>query len=84
MPASRQFRLGIAARKPFIGLANGHSTLNPCNAGIYPLADAADRAIREAGGMPQMFGTITVTDGISMGTEGTKAHGAEGRASFLC
>jgi dihydroxy-acid dehydratase len=58
--------------KPFIGLANGHSTLNPCNAGIQPLADAADKAIREAGGMPQMFGTITVTDGISMGTEGMK------------
>ena len=59
-------------QKPFIGLANGHSTLNPCNAGIQPLADAADKAIREAGGMPQMFGTITVTDGISMGTEGMK------------
>jgi dihydroxy-acid dehydratase len=59
-------------KKPFIGLANGHSTLNPCNAGIQPLADAADKAIREAGGMPQMFGTITVTDGISMGTEGMK------------
>ena len=59
-------------QKPFIGLANGHSTLNPCNAGIQPLADAADAAIRESGGMPQMFGTITVTDGISMGTEGMK------------
>ena len=59
-------------RKPFIGLANGHSTLNPCNAGLQPLADAADRALRAAGGMPQMFGTITVTDGISMGTEGMK------------
>ena len=58
--------------KPFIGVANGHSTMNPCNAGIQPLADAADAAIREAGGMPQMFGTITVTDGISMGTEGMK------------
>ena len=58
--------------KPFIGLANGHSTMNPCNAGIQPLADAADAAIREAGGMPQIFGTITVTDGISMGTEGMK------------
>jgi dihydroxy-acid dehydratase len=59
-------------QKPFIGLANGHSTLNPCNAGIQPLANAADAAIRAAGGMPQMFGTITVTDGISMGTEGMK------------
>jgi dihydroxy-acid dehydratase len=58
--------------KPIVGIANGHSTMNPCNAGIQPLADAADAAAREAGAMPQMFGTITVTDGISMGTEGMK------------
>jgi dihydroxy-acid dehydratase len=58
--------------KPIVGIANGHSTMNPCNAGIQPLADAADRAIRAAGGMPQMFGVLTVTDGISMGTEGMK------------
>jgi dihydroxy-acid dehydratase len=58
--------------KPFIGLANGHSTLNPCNAGIAPLAAAAEAAISESDAKPQMFGTITVTDGISMGTEGMK------------
>ncbi len=58
--------------KPIVGIANGHSTMNPCNAGIQPLADAADKAARAAGAMPQMFGTITVTDGISMGTEGMK------------
>ena len=58
--------------KPIVGIANGHSTMNPCNAGIQPLADAADAGAREAGAMPQMFGTITVTDGISMGTEGMK------------
>jgi dihydroxy-acid dehydratase len=58
--------------KPMVGIANGHSTMNPCNAGIQPLADAADAAARRAGAMPQMFGTITVTDGISMGTEGMK------------
>jgi len=58
--------------KPIVGIANGHSTMNPCNAGLQPLADAADRAIRSAGGMPQMFGVLTVTDGISMGTEGMK------------
>src|SRR5436853_6118560 len=58
--------------KPIVGIANGHSTMNPCNAGIQPLADAADVAARKAGAMPQMFGTITVTDGISMGTEGMK------------
>jgi dihydroxy-acid dehydratase len=58
--------------KPMVGIANGHSTLNPCNAGIQPLADAATAAVRAAGGNPQTFGTITVTDGISMGTEGMK------------
>jgi len=58
--------------KPIVGIANGHSTMNPCNAGIQPLADAANAAALEAGAMPQMFGTITVTDGISMGTEGMK------------
>jgi dihydroxy-acid dehydratase len=58
--------------KPFIGLANGHSTLNPCNAGIAPLVTAAEAAISESEAKPQMFGTITVTDGISMGTEGMK------------
>jgi len=58
--------------KPIVGIANAHSTMNPCNAGIQPLADAADAAARRAGAMPQMFGTITVTDGISMGTEGMK------------
>jgi len=58
--------------KPIIGIANGHSTMNPCNAGLQPLADAATTAAKAAGAMPQMFGTITVTDGISMGTEGMK------------
>jgi dihydroxy-acid dehydratase len=58
--------------KPIIGIANGHSTMNPCNAGIQPLADRADAALKAAGAMPQMFGVITVTDGISMGTEGMK------------
>src|SRR3954469_24488125 len=58
--------------KPIVGIANGHSTMNPCNAGIQPLADAAEAAARKAGAMPQTFGTITVTDGISMGTEGMK------------
>ena len=58
--------------KPIIGVANGHSTITPCNAGLGDLSAAAERAIREAGGMPQMFGTITISDGISMGTEGMK------------
>lgn len=58
--------------KPIIGLANAHSTITPCNASLDGLATAAAAAIRDAGGMPQTFGTITVSDGISMGTEGMK------------
>ena len=58
--------------KPIIGVANGHSTITPCNSGLYNLSEAAENAIRDAGGMPQMFGTITISDGISMGTEGMK------------
>ncbi|HUX74256.1 MAG TPA: dihydroxy-acid dehydratase [Steroidobacteraceae bacterium] len=58
--------------KPIVGVANGHSTMNPCNAGLGPLAARAELAIRAAGGMPQTFGFPTVTDGIAMGTEGMK------------
>ena len=58
--------------KPIIGVANGHSTMNPCNAGIQPLVDRAMAALKEAGAMPQVFGVPTVTDGIGMGTEGMK------------
>jgi dihydroxy-acid dehydratase len=58
--------------KPIVGIANGHSTMNPCNAGLAPLAARAEAAIRAAGAMPQSFGFPTVTDGISMGTEGMK------------
>lgn len=58
--------------KPIIGVASAHSTITPCNMGIAPLAARVETAIREAGGMPQTFGTITVSDGISMGTEGMK------------
>ncbi|HEY8106709.1 MAG TPA: dihydroxy-acid dehydratase [Gemmatimonadales bacterium] len=58
--------------KPIIGIANGYSTITPCNAGLDILARRAEAAVRAAGGMPQLFGTITVSDGISMGTEGMK------------
>jgi dihydroxy-acid dehydratase len=57
---------------PMIGIANGHSTITPCNSGLQPLADAAVDAIRAAGGNPQTFGTPTISDGMSMGTEGMK------------
>ncbi len=58
--------------KPIVGVANGFSTITPCNMGINDLAKRAEAGIKDAGGMPQMFGTITVSDGISMGTEGMK------------
>jgi dihydroxy-acid dehydratase len=58
--------------KPMIGVANGHSTITPCNSGLQKLADAAIAAIEEAGGNAQVFGTPTVSDGMAMGTEGMK------------
>ncbi len=58
--------------KPIIGIANAHSTITPCNANLNRLALRAEAAIRAAGAMPQTFGTITVSDGIAMGTEGMK------------
>jgi dihydroxy-acid dehydratase len=58
--------------KPIIGIASGWSTITPCNAGLDVLARRAESAARAGGAMPQVFGTITVSDGISMGTEGMK------------
>jgi len=58
--------------KPIVGIASGYSTITPCNAGLDSLARRAEAALRAAGAMPQLFGTITVSDGISMGTEGMK------------
>ena len=58
--------------KPIVGIANGHSTITPCNAGLGALADRAEATLKAAGAMPQTFGTITVSDGISMGTQGMK------------
>ena len=58
--------------KPIVGIANGYSTITPCNIGLNDLARRAEAAALASGAMPQMFGTITVSDGISMGTEGMK------------
>ncbi len=58
--------------KPMVGVANGHSTITPCNSGLQKLTDAAVAALEEAGAKAQMFGTPTVSDGIGMGTEGMK------------
>ena len=58
--------------KPIVGVANGYSTITPCNMGINTLTLRGEAALRDAGAMPQIFGTITISDGISMGTEGMK------------
>jgi dihydroxy-acid dehydratase len=58
--------------KPMIGVANGHSTITPCNSGLQRLADAAVIGLKQAGANPQIFGTPTISDGMAMGTEGMK------------
>ncbi len=72
---SMYYAMGYEAedfKKPMVGVANGHSTITPCNSGLQKLADAAIEAIEEAGGNAQVFGTPTISDGMSMGTEGMK------------
>ncbi len=72
---SMYYAMGYQAedfKKPMVGVANGHSTITPCNSGLQKLADAAIAAIEEAGGNAQVFGTPTISDGMSMGTEGMK------------
>ncbi len=58
--------------KPMIGVANGHSTITPCNSGLQRLADAAAAELKASGANPQLFGTPTISDGMAMGTEGMK------------
>lgn len=58
--------------KPMIGIANGHSTITPCNSGLQKLADIAIKTLKDVGANPQVFGTPTISDGMSMGTEGMK------------
>ncbi len=72
---SMYYAMGYEAedfKKPMVGVANGHSTITPCNSGLQKLADAAINAIEEAGGNAQVFGTPTISDGMAMGTEGMK------------
>jgi dihydroxy-acid dehydratase len=72
---SMYYALGYEAsdfKKPMIGVANGHSTITPCNSGLQRLADAAVEGIEAAGGNAQIFGTPTISDGMAMGTEGMK------------
>ncbi len=68
--------------KPIIGVANGYSTITPCNAGLQPLADAAVAAIRQAGANPQTAGTPTISDGMAMCTEGMKYGAVLGDCDF--
>jgi len=72
---SMYYAMGYEAddfKKPMIGVANGHSTITPCNSGLQKLTDAAIDAIEAAGGNAQVFGTPTISDGMAMGTEGMK------------
>ena len=72
---SMYYAMGYEAgdfKKPMVGVANGHSTITPCNSGLQNLADAAMAGIEEAGGNAQVFGTPTISDGMAMGTEGMK------------
>lgn len=72
---SMYYAMGYEAddfRKPMVGVANGHSTITPCNSGLQKLADAAVEGIEAAGGNAQIFGTPTISDGMAMGTEGMK------------
>ena len=72
---SMYYAMGYTERdfgKPMIGVANGHSTITPCNSGLQRLADAAVDALKAAGANPQVFGTPTISDGMAMGTEGMK------------
>ena len=72
---SMYYAMGYKAedfKKPMVGVANGHSTITPCNSGLQRLADAAIAGIEEAGGNAQVFGTPTISDGMAMGTEGMK------------
>jgi dihydroxy-acid dehydratase len=66
------FRNSADFNKPIVAVVNGHSTMNPCNAGLQPLADRAEQALKDAGAMPQTVGFPTGSDGIGMGTDGMK------------
>ena len=60
-------------RKPIIGVANTWTEIGPCNFHLREVATAVKQGIREAGGTPMEFNTVTISDGITMGTEGMKA-----------
>jgi dihydroxy-acid dehydratase len=76
--AARSYLRGVGfskedLHKPIIGVANTWTEIGPCNFHLRDVAEAVKQGIREAGGTPMEFNTITISDGITMGTEGMKA-----------
>ena len=76
--AARSYLRGVGfskddLHKPIIGIANTWTEIGPCNFHLRAVADAVKQGIRDAGGTPMEFNTVTISDGITMGTEGMKA-----------
>src|ERR1700756_2110240 len=76
--AARSYLRGVGytkedLHKPIIGVANTWTEIGPCNFHLRDVAEAVKQGIREAGGTPMEFNTITISDGITMGTQGMKA-----------
>ena len=76
--AARSYLRGVGfskedLHKPIIGVANTWTEIGPCNFHLRDVAEAVKQGIREAGGTPMEFNTVTISDGITMGTEGMKA-----------
>ena len=76
--AARSYFRGIGfskddLHKPIIGIANTWTEVGPCNFHLRQVAEAVKEGIREAGGTPMEFNTVTIHDGITMGTQGMKA-----------
>src|SRR5256885_3628778 len=59
-------------RRPIIGIANTWTEIGPCNFHLRELAAAVKRGVREAGGTPMEFNTVSISDGITMGAEGMR------------
>jgi len=76
--AARSYLRGVGfskedLHKPIIGIANTWTEIGPCNFHLRQVAEAVKQGVREAGGTPMEFNTVTISDGITMGTEGMKA-----------
>ena len=76
--AARSYLRGVGfskedLHKPIIGIANTWTEIGPCNFHLRQVAEAVKQGVRDAGGTPMEFNTVTISDGITMGTEGMKA-----------